>query len=256
MKMQQVMESPRLKVKWANRHIDRIIASQAALPRELYDLRMIHRTVAPLRYPDCDGLTYAPKESVSKHFGALMGDAVNNLRESMDVWMNLAMSCIGASGKFYFPFSEERKDLESSKTFGPIKKSFPDAANFIAGKIEPCRDRNLDLWAATSLCNMNKHNDFIPTVVLSEIYGQEIRMGNTTFNNLRISVNADKPIGLFKTGYGGFSIKDDLKISAEVTFPKGAIFEDKSVVPTLIQMSQVASKTLDALEAFIRPYCI
>ncbi|MDP3961672.1 MAG: hypothetical protein Q8Q26_16695 [Pseudorhodobacter sp.] len=249
------MESSRLKVKRANRHIDEIIADQAALPKSLYDLRILHRSVAPVAVPDGDFLVYTPKHSISKHFGAIVGDAVNNLRESMDVWINTAIRCVGPKTRLYFPFSEERKNLETSKSFILIKKIFPDAADFIAKKIEPCRDTNLYLWAATSLCKDNKHNDFIPVVGVSQINAEHIAIGTNSLNNISVGGNADKSIKAIRAPYKSIIVEGDLRLSVEVSFPKGAIFEDQSVVPTLLHMSEVVSQTLNALEGFIRPYC-
>ena len=256
MKIGDVMESARLKIKRANRHIDEIIADQASLPKRPYNLGVIHQSVAPLRYPDCDLLIYTPRESISKHFGAIVGDAVNNLRESLDIWMNNAALCVGPITKLHFPFSAKREDLETSKHFISVKKAFLDAATFIAENIEPCRDTNLNLWAATSLCNANKHNDLFPLVGLSSIRAQHIVTGNNSFENITLRGDANKPFRLIRAPLQSLSIKGDLKLSIEITFPNGAIFEDQPVVPTLTHMSQVVSQTLDALERFIQPYCV
>jgi hypothetical protein len=255
MKVQEVMESARLKVSRANRHIDEINADQSALPMRLYDLGVTHRSVALLREPDCDLVTYIPKQSISKHFGAIAGDVVNNLRESMDVWINTAVRCVGPVKKLHFPFSEERQNLEASGNFRNVEKAFPDAADFISKKIEPCRNTNLYLWAATSLCNANKHNDFIPVVGLSQIKGKNIQIGSVNIGELAASGDANKPQTLICAPYKGFSIEDDFKATVEVSFPKGAVFEDQLIVPTLVKMSDVVTETLDALEVFIRPYC-
>ena len=49
--------------------------------------------------PDCFALTFRPKKSINEHFGAILGDAVNNLREALDYWMNNAVRCVGPSQK-------------------------------------------------------------------------------------------------------------------------------------------------------------
>lgn len=249
------MESARLKVKRAERHIDEFISDQDILPSRIYDLGVTCRSVALLREPDCNRVTYFPKQSVTKHFGAIAGDAVNNLRESLELWMNAAALCVGPAKKLYFPFSKERKNLETSQSFASVKKAFPDAATFIAKKIEPCWDRNLHLWAATSLCNQNKHNDFIPVVTLGEIKGKNIKFGNISVSSLKVSGDANKPQTLYSGPLGSITEENNFEVSVEVSFPKGAIFEHQPVVPTLLNMAQVVSQTLDALEVFITPYC-
>lgn len=244
-----------MKVERANRHIDEMVAFQAAPRKELYRLRVSNRSVAALREPDCDQLTYFPKKPISKHAGAIIGDTVNNLRESLDLWVNAAARCVGPRKKLHFPFTAERKDLERSKSFGAVKKAFPNAAKFISKEIEPCRDTNLHLWAATSLCNNNKHNDFIPVVGISEVNAKRILVGGQVFEELSAGGNADTPQVLFRAPFESLTIEGDLKIAFEISFPKGAIFEYQPVVPTLLQMSEVVSQSLDALERFITPYC-
>lgn len=253
--LSEVMESARLKVQRANRHIDEISADQSAMPKHLFDLVVAHRSVALLAQPDGDFLRYYPKQSVSKHFGAIVGDTVNNLRESLDFWVNSAALCVGPKRKLHFPFSQERKDLGASKNFGLLKKAFPEAARFVEEKIEPCRDTNLYLWAATSLCNDNKHNDFVPVVSAAQIHAKSITFGTNSINGMSVGGNADQPIRVIHAPFRSISIEGNLNISAEATFPKGAIFEGQAVVPTLTHMSRIVSQTLDTLENFIRPYC-
>ena len=255
LKLKEVMESARLKVKAANRHIDQMVAHQAPLPEHLYTMRVEHRTVAPLRVPDCDRVIYHPKEPISKYFGAAMGDAVNNLRESLDYWVRAAVKCVGPGKQLHFPFSKERNFLAESNSFKQLEKTFPDLAAFIANKIEPCRDTNLYLWAATSLCNDNKHSDFIPVVTVSKVVGDELKIGGATISNFSAGGNANIPYGIVQVPFGRWPKETKFTVSVELLFPKGAIFEYKPVGPTLRTMSEVVGKALDDLEGFISPYC-
>ncbi len=161
MNVAAIMKSPRLKVKRANSHIDAIIRDSAPLTKDLYEITSEPaRSIAVLTQPDCFHLAYRPKEPVTDHFGTIIGDAVNNLREALDYWANAALRAIGENRKVHFPFSKEWKNLETSRHYLAIQKSFPDAAEFILKTIKPCWDTNRHLWASVSLCNFNKHNDF------------------------------------------------------------------------------------------------
>ena len=255
MKMTTIMKGPRLKVKRANSHIDAIIRDSSPLAKGLYEITNgPARSVAILAQPDCFQLAYRPKQPVVDHFSPIVGDAVNNLREALDYWINGALKAIGKPMKAYFPFSEEWKNLESSPNYPAIQKAFPDAAEFILKDIKPCRNTNLHLWASASLCNFNKHNDFVPAISVVNIENINARVGTNTIADCAVGGDANRPIRIIRADTP-ITIDDNFRTSVEINFPEGAIFEHQPVIPTLTQMSQVISETLDALERFIRPYC-
>lgn len=226
------------------------------MPDHLYEVVSgPSRSHALLAKPDRFALTYRPKQPIRKYFGAIIGDAVNNLRESLDYWMNNAVVCVGPRKKVHFPFSEQRKDLETSPNYPPVEKAFPDAAKFIATKVQPSRDTNLHLWAATSLCNDNKHNDFLPIVTVADVKNWNAWAGPAGIGGYFNKFDADKPHELVATNAGPFTIQKKLSPACEIAFPKGAVFEDQPVIPTLTSMAEVVSQSLDALECFIQPYC-
>ncbi len=161
MKLLDVMKGARLKVKRANSHIDALIRDAAIMPHDLYEVTNgPHFRNFLLAKPDCFALTYRPKEPIPEHFGAIMGDAVNNLREALDYWVNAAVLCVGPAKRLHFPFVGQGENLITSRHYLAVEKAFPDAAKFIAKDIDPRRDANLSLWAVTGLSNDNKHNDF------------------------------------------------------------------------------------------------
>ena len=254
--MGDIFQNAQLKVKRAHSHIDTLIGETSPLSPKLYEFSVRRvRSVPFLAEPDKFDLGYWPKEPISEYFGAIIGDAVNNLREALDYWINAAVAAIGPAKKLHFPFSAERKDLEASKHYLSVEKAFPDLANFISKKIEPCRDTNLHLWAASSLCNDNKHNDFVPVATVGII--QNVTAGpleNPGFmNRCGRRGDANGPLPLMRSDRP-ITVQNDFKTTVEIKFPKGAIFEDQPVIPTLLNMSQVVSETLGALTAFVRPF--
>jgi hypothetical protein len=252
--MSDIFRNAYLKVKRANSHIDALVRDSAPLSKDLYELsNEPARSVAALAQPDCFDLSYRPKEPITEHFGAIIGDAVNNLREAMDYWANTAVAAVGPRRKVHFPFAEKRENLETSPGYPAIQHAFPDLAAFIGKDIQPCRDTNLYLWAATSLCNDNKHNDFVPLVSVMELQGANLMIAGNLFESLSISGDANRPFTPIRSGTP-IPIEKNLGISVEITFPKGAVFENQPVVPTLLNMSKVVSQSLDALTQFARPY--
>ena len=249
----EIMQNPRLKVKRANKHIASLLTDCAALPHDLYEIANgPARSIAVLRNPDCFDLSYRPKEPINEHFGAVVGDAVNNLREALDYWINNAVLWrTNVRGKLHFPFAEERKNLKTTRNYLLIERAFPELAAKILNEIEPCRDTNLYLWAVTSLCNKNKHNDFLPvvTIGITDNFFAETE-GCNTFTGGIIKHDANNNCIFIRSGYP-IKLKKDLRFSTEITFPKGAVFENQPVIPTLVNMAQVVSETLDVLEEFI-----
>jgi hypothetical protein len=247
-------QSARSKVKRANAHIDSLIGESAPLSKDLYEIRNgPWMSTMILRYPDCFELAFRPKQPLTDHFGGIVGDAVNNLREALDYWANAAVATVGPPKRLHFPFAAKWDDLEASGSYVAIKKAFPDFAEFVRKEIEPCRDRNLNVWAATSLCNDNKHDDFLPTVSVVSINNVNASFGGNVIKNCGIRGDANRPIHIIRSGTP-IAIDQNFSTSVEIAFPKGAVFEDQPVIPTLLNMSQVVSQTLDALDVFIAPY--
>lgn len=250
--MNNVSKNAKLKIKRANNHIDSLIRESSPLSRDLYEVvNGPGRSIAVLANPDCFYLTFQPKQPIAEHFGAIIGDVVNNLREALEYWINAAlMAKTGATVKAYFPFSEKWEDLETSPNYPLVKRTFPDLAQFILENIKPCRNANLDLWAATSLCNQNKHNDFIPTVSVVNITNINIRAGGLVMNDCALGGDANRPLKLIRSA-APISIKQDFSTSISIVFPQGAVFENQPVIPTLTNMSEVVAQTINALDQFL-----
>jgi len=185
-----------------------------------------------------------------------MGDAVNNLRESLDYWMKNAIQCKCNKRleRVHFPFTKKRAELENSSSYKKIGHNFPEAARFISNNVEPCRDTNKYLWAVTSLCNENKHDDFLPTVTVVNIDNINIRAGSNEVTESRVQADATMPFSFFGCDMP-MTIQGDYKAAVQLYFSEEAVFGKQEVIPTLKIMSQITSKTLDDLEKFIAPYC-
>lgn len=249
-----MFRNAKLKVKRANSHIAAIVRDSSPLSKNLYEITNgPARSIAPLAEPDGFCLIYRPKEPITDHFGPIIGDAVNNLREALEYSINAALKAVGKPMKAYFPISENREDLETSSNYQKVQKAFPDAAKFILEEIKPYRETNLHLWAAASLCNFNKHNDFLPTISVASIQDINASIGTNVMHNCGVGGNANRTIQIIHSNQP-IEIDNDFTTVVEITFPQGAIFENQSVVPTLLSMSQVVSETLDLFERFVTPY--
>lgn len=254
--MNNISNHARLKIKRANSHIDTLIQQSAPLSRDLYEIRIeTARSVVLLVEPDLYKLAYRPKEPISQHFGSIIGDVFNNLRESLDYWITAAISLFDKSRRMpNFPFeADEGKDFETNSQYVAIKKAFPDLAAFILTDIQPRKSTNFDLWAISNLCNGNKHNDFLPVVSVTSVDNINARSGTNSIKKCACRGDADHPI-FFICSNEPITMENGFNTSVEMMFPHGALFENKPVIPTLLHLSQITTQTIDALDNFIDPY--
>ena len=255
MDLSDVMQKPRRKVDRAKRHISELERETNPLSRDLYELKIeINRSRAVLKTPDEHLLRYKPLTSISEHFGAVMGDAVNNLREALDYWINMALQTVGPKQKAHFPFAKSSADLNTSKAYKDIQVWFPQAANFIATIIQPCFDQKPNLWAVTSLSNYNKHNDFLPSVGITTIENVNVRAGGLTMQSCSIGGPADQELNLIRSAMP-IHFSDAYNTKVELHFAGGTEFDGTLVTKQMTSMMAAVSGALDDLEGFIAPYC-
>ncbi|WP_129275846.1 hypothetical protein [Bradyrhizobium betae] len=251
------MKGPRLKVERANEHLNALISFSSPLSKELHEVSIGRPTGMPGKPRDFMGwdVAYRPKRPISEFFALIIGDTVHNLRTALDHW---AMGVVGAATgnardrSIYFPFAGRGKQLETTSAYIAIQKAVPDAAEFIRDKIKPYEDGDSGIWPITELDNIDKHNFILPVVSFSTISRGKIRIANGNVlegNLLQNDANRWQGIALFDRPP---VIEEDFEVSVELTFPKGGLFEDKGVIPTLRNLSNLVSGGLDALEEFLR----
>jgi hypothetical protein len=198
-------------------------------------------------------LVYRPKGPIVKHFGSIIGDAVNNLREALDYAANSTIAAVGPRRKLYFPVAEFIADYGDSENFKKVKRVFPDLTDFLLTTIKPCKDTNLSLWAAASLCNDNKHNDFVLAIALAEIGGAKFMLFNNWFESPSIHGNASSRCIIIRSNQPIELDASILTTRVEPTFPPAALFARQPVVPTLRNMSLTVKDTLDQMLVFMKP---
>lgn len=253
----RIMREPRLKVERADRHIDALISLSAPLSKELYEITLgPARSVAVLAQPDCFDLSFRPKKPIPEFFALVIGDAAHNLRASLDYWAASLLRVAKGTARdtrCYFPFYGKGQSCESHRGYKTIEKAVPAAAKFIRDHIKPGFDHNFRLWSVTELDNIDKHNFILPTVTVASVSKINARIGTTTFEDCTVGGNANGPINMFRIGLGiPITIGDQFETSVEITFAEGGLFENEPVIPTLRNLSEIVTQTLDALEDFLR----
>ena len=190
-------------------------------------------------------------------FALIIGDAVHNLRASLDHWAAALVSETTGNPidtRVYFPFYGQGKTLESARGYSSIKQAAPDVADFIRQKIKPGFDGDRNLWSITDLDNIDKHNFILPIVALASVTDLELRWPPDNFlKDVSAGGEATSPVRLIRAEVP-FSIGKNFKTAVEITFPKGSLFENEPVIPTITKLGEVVTKTLDALEGFLRQH--
>jgi hypothetical protein len=247
---------PRKKVERANQHISDIKRDSISLPDRLFS---IERTPADSNFLRANstafGLRYKVSEPLVYHFGSLIGDAVNNLREALDHLLMRALDYdlqkTEPRGKLHFPFAESQAILLKSKYFLDVASLSSNVSNIIAETVRPTKDDNLPLWAVSKFNNFNKHNDFVATIRENRIEGLSGWVGTNRFSFGRFAIeeNSKKPL----LGSNEMPIIDrHPTVTVELKFGEFEVFSLEHVIPKLEAMSAATMKAIEQMKSHLQ----
>jgi hypothetical protein len=246
------MQGPRSKVQRAYRHIDEIKQRSAPLDRDLYEVsnRLEHASVIHLKATRYK-LAFRPKQDIPEVFGGIIGDAVSNLRSSLDYLANgIARAWIPSPPKIYFPLAK-REYLVSHAGLTTIEQAIPGSKKLFLDEIRPEGGAYERLWNFNALRNDDQHNDFIPAVTVVEVANINARIGTGIIRNLSSRFNAAHS-HVFFDSHVPVATDDNFNTAIDVKFGQGTIFENEPVIPTLTQIAQMVGETLDWFEGLVR----
>jgi hypothetical protein len=150
----------------------------------------------------------------------------------------------------HFP-AAPRKDLSAHSSLAPIEQALPGFKKLLLEEIRPENGPNEHLWSFTELNNDDKHNDFVPVVTVVGINNVNANIGGVMMRNCGISGDAARPIKIGRAPTP-ITMQNNFKTAVELKFGKGTAFENEPVVPTLVQVSEVVSEALNAIERLVR----
>lgn len=254
MKTKPTFKSAKLKIEWANHHIADL---QRQVDRFAKENLNIIDSEADVGASEMDFTVSFTKE-VPSEIALTIGDAIHNLRASLD---HLAWELVGYDGGtqdryLQFPIYHDRTHFEASckgmKTpSGAIKDMFKAFEAFPGGSGHV-------LYVIHSLDNADKHTVLTPIIQVSTIE-QLILRDPTTGDICRIptviATGGSKEGMVFSvSGFPPGMIFDrqhDAKITPEVLFGNVEFVKDKPVFPTLTQLCDATSNTIDIVERSI-----
>jgi hypothetical protein len=245
----------RIKIKGANSNIDRLRKLTSPLDRSLYSIDCVEKRgpVIYLNPPKFYELTYRPKEPIPETLANIIGHAFGDLRSALDyLAKRIGIARIpdfNSKKPFYFP-AAPREELPAHSSLAPIERAIPGFKKLLLEEIRPINGPDERLWSFADLNNDSKHSDFIPTVTVAEISGMGLSFRGVSIERLEVQTDAARPQILYNSDTP-IAIKRDFEATVEVKFGKGTLFENDSVVPTLFQISEIVSKTINAVERLV-----
>jgi len=254
----------RLKVKRAYKHIGELEAWVADINKVNADTARRYKEDNPSRADD--HVMVQRSAAYVDCVPPIIGDAVHCLRSALDF---VASSIVRAGGDdperppMYFPAGDTRKGFVSTVEFGRIQRVAPKLADVLADVITPYKAGNDNFWALNRLDRTDKHRTLIITMANERSFGIAIRedqeddpppAGPGTIYFIATHKRADGTVlsqqRPLRPGTKAFVHNQNNGYqTVDVCFGKGEIFEDQSVIPTLKQLAELVSKTIDILEA-------
>lgn len=250
--------SSRLKVKRANKHISNVgLTVRRWLSSNFYVLSVYKKRRK--WWVRCVVVKPFPAQQLA----LLVGDALHNLRSSLDILYFQISAC--PSKYTRFPIRDTREELESSLLAALEKKQISgDVFKHMLETVQPYKAGNFPLWALDEMNIIDKHKLLIPVVQFLAIEdvcfedeegADEYTMSLFPFGDyVSKGLPFDVDILDFDHPIGRPERRVTLKYYGHPTasiFFDDAPFTDKSVVPALSGIAEEVSRTIESFELLL-----
>ena len=242
--MESRFQGSRLKIERANQHISDLQAiCESAGP----DFYIVGIKVDPKTGHNRIGVHVTDKGN--KLLAVIIGDALHNAKSALDLLVNEAVFLkTGTRSEKHtrFPVRDEREELVNAVNGGTIKPDLLRAV--IIDEIKPCKAGNYPIWALHELNIMDKHKLLIPVSQNTIVRGVDVKGRSFTATNLTFMFNESNVTMLPIATSGPVAIENQGKATLHIHFGDGLPFEGKPIIPTLLQLAQVAAETIEIVE--------
>jgi hypothetical protein len=237
-------KSARLKIERAKQHVRELERLSRDIPSDAYTLSV-------------DANSHAVKftsKPLGPQFSLVFGDAVTNLRSSLDHCYAAATGAdVERGGQVFFPIRDKREALVGSIQKGAKKKPIPQPLyDLIVDQICAYDGGHKTLGALNKLANLDKHRLLI---AISGLIGVTLsyRHGGAIFDNCYFGSDTGKELYL-SIAPGPVQFDSEPKPSLEVIIGERepTIFYRKPAIPTLLGLADDVSSIIDAI-ALILP---
>jgi len=246
--MKHLFESPRLKVKRANQHID-------AVEKLIVDFSNDpgHKIVSKTDPSGLTKLMFEPGDSLSAEVGLSVGDAVHNLRAALDHVMTALVTHLvpGCTKEhIYFPIRQDEAGVKDALKNGEVGKAMATTvgqkiAAVILDAIKPYGTREQLLPMLSKLDNIDKHRFILTLFSAGGMKTGTATLGSgNVFRNSHFISYRNTPMVLS----GGLKLEGDFKPVVEVLLDEAELPKYEPLLPALKNISKVVSQSIDAIE--------
>ncbi len=236
----------RLKIDRAKKHINDLNEMIRAFAVDSYTLSI--QRDAQFGY-DC--VQIDTTQSVPDDFAPVIGDALHNLRSSLDLAINEIVFNHFTIYDDYtvFPFRKTRDDLVAAIKGAKIYQASKEVCDFILNIVKPYKGGNDALWALHDLNILDKHRLLVPfmqVTAVNDIVAEDDRGAKIVIGTWAITRNRTATHEC--VGHANIKITNKGKATLMVLFDDGMPMEGCAVVETLIQFTELVSGVLDGIE--------
>lgn len=250
--MEELFREARLKVERAKHHIDNLNLIYAEFTkRKTHQVFIEHDS-----HGGDDVLKVKAVESLPPDFVLTLGDAIHNLRTSLDYVMNEIefLKTTKRSDYTKFPIYKSRTDLINAINGGLKKKAPEQVIDCIVDGIQPytggdgeflCHLHDLDIEDKHRLLIAKAEFSFVDGITVEDDAGSEFTFGTWLVVYGKI---ADVPLA----GNRNAKVKNEGQPSYSVRFGNALPFALEPVIPTMNQLAVLLGGTIDEIEYWFR----
>lgn len=255
----------RIKIERAKRHVWELAEEcQAFIAREPYSIFIEDDTSAGQRV-----WKLKIKEHIPAEWSAIVGDAIHNIRASLDLLMVAVVRRCDPGRQSYnhvhFVVRETKDEFEAGLPKN-IKGASAEARRLVE-ELKPYKGGNEALWRLHQLDILDKHKAIVPV-------GSAYRSFGVTFDPGRLPgmettpapippvtlflkpANRQFPLydgaELYRAPLDGeLPFEEKLEFRLEIAFGEGQIVDGEPVIPTLLQLGQFVEGAFEVFERHI-----
>lgn len=246
-----IFASARLKIERAYEHIEEFEALAG-----WYCVPSLHSAVSEYDPATGSSKIILKSEPLPPHAPLIFGDVIHCLRAALD---HAAYDLThGKTDKNFisFPFGETRESLKATMKGGKIRVAGEAATNAILNDIRPYRideatnePGNVALWMLNKIDNIDKHRTLLLATSQLTMSASRIRMhprSNINIQNVTLISEGGGSNDMMQIG--GEIMQIDGSTSVQIIISEPDFFKGEPVIPTLRQLSQFTTQTVEILE--------
>ncbi|MER9079950.1 hypothetical protein [Mesorhizobium sp. M0895] len=246
--MPSVFPGPRIKVERAYRHISELEAELRQFrERKPYHVFIEHDASAGMNH-----ICYEVRETIPASWGAIIGDAIHNLRSALDLLVNdlVAMHGVVKRGHARFPiFADDAAWTSSIKRIKGVSPAVQDTLQ----RLQPYKTGNRSLRDMHEIDIADKHQLLVPAVTAAAVRDISARMasgGQMAIGEMKLD---RAETGIHRQGSSWPSEwhmegNDKFNVSIDILFGDIDTLPRTPVLPSLNRLAKAVASVIDGFE--------